>query len=168
MTSAATRPLSRGWGRLCTRPGPVLIGSQRHSCPLLVWPLGGVPGLKRTMARRQPSSVLSICMSRILDTSSVNTLQRRQIPRSELDTSCQRPHPGTPEGLREAWCGQGQLHGASWWAVAQTGPKGRSLNTGIPTPGTALPEMHPLPRQLVEFHTGNLGTKRGLLTSESR
>lgn len=33
------------------------------------------PGLKRTMARRQPSSVLSICMSFILDTSSVRTLR---------------------------------------------------------------------------------------------
>lgn len=33
-----------------------------------------VPGLKRTMARRQPSSDLSICMSFILDTSSVKTL----------------------------------------------------------------------------------------------
>ena len=37
-----------------------------------------IPGLKSTMARRQPSSVLSICMSRILDTSSVNTLQGKQ------------------------------------------------------------------------------------------
>lgn len=36
---------------------------------------GDPPGLKRTMARRQPSSVLSICMSFILDTSSVRTLQ---------------------------------------------------------------------------------------------
>lgn len=36
-----------------------------------------VPGLKRTMARRQPSSVLSICMSRILDTSSVSTLKEK-------------------------------------------------------------------------------------------
>lgn len=33
------------------------------------------PGLKRTIARRHPNSVLSICMSRIFDTSSVNTLQ---------------------------------------------------------------------------------------------
>lgn len=32
------------------------------------------PGLKRTMARRQPSSVLSICISLILLTSSVRTL----------------------------------------------------------------------------------------------
>lgn len=39
-----------------------------------------VPGLKRTMARRQPSSVLSICMSRILDTSSVSTLQGKRVP----------------------------------------------------------------------------------------
>lgn len=36
-----------------------------------------IPGLKRTMARRQPSSVLSICMSRILDTSSVSTLKEK-------------------------------------------------------------------------------------------
>lgn len=36
-----------------------------------------IPGLNRTMARRQPSSVLSICMSRILDTSSVSTLQEK-------------------------------------------------------------------------------------------
>jgi len=35
-----------------------------------------VPGLKRMMARRQPSSVLSICMSLILLTSSVSTLRR--------------------------------------------------------------------------------------------
>lgn len=35
-----------------------------------------VPGLKRMMARRQPSSVLSICMSLILLTSSVKTLRR--------------------------------------------------------------------------------------------
>lgn len=34
-----------------------------------------VPGLKRMMARRHPSSVLSICMSLILLTSSVKTLQ---------------------------------------------------------------------------------------------
>lgn len=34
-----------------------------------------LPGLKRTIARRHPNSVLSICMSRIFDTSSVRTLQ---------------------------------------------------------------------------------------------
>lgn len=33
------------------------------------------PGLKRTMALKHPSSVLSICMSLILDTSSVRTLR---------------------------------------------------------------------------------------------
>lgn len=33
------------------------------------------PGLKRTMALKHPSSVLSICMSLILDTSSVRTLK---------------------------------------------------------------------------------------------
>lgn len=37
-----------------------------------------VPGLKRMIARRQPSSVLSICMSLILLTSSVKTLRRKQ------------------------------------------------------------------------------------------
>lgn len=35
-----------------------------------------LPGLNRMIARRQPSSVLSILMSRILDTSSVSTLER--------------------------------------------------------------------------------------------
>lgn len=39
---------------------------------------GSVPGLKRMMARRQPSSVLSICMSLILLTSSVRTLAREE------------------------------------------------------------------------------------------
>lgn len=40
--------------------------------------LGGLlsPGLNSMIARRQPSSVLSILMSRILDTSSVSTLER--------------------------------------------------------------------------------------------
>lgn len=38
------------------------------------WQPHGLPGLNRTMARRQPSSDLSICMSFILDTSSVKTL----------------------------------------------------------------------------------------------
>lgn len=33
------------------------------------------PGLNSTMARRQPSSDLSICMSFILETSSVRTLR---------------------------------------------------------------------------------------------
>ncbi|TNN57127.1 hypothetical protein EYF80_032712 [Liparis tanakae] len=42
-----------------------------------------VPGLKRMMARRQPSSVLSICMSLILLTSSVSTLRRGGTSRSE-------------------------------------------------------------------------------------
>lgn len=48
--------------------------------PRLPWAerLGGLllPGLNRMIARRQPSSVLSILMSRILDTSSVSTLER--------------------------------------------------------------------------------------------
>lgn len=35
------------------------------------------PGLNRTMARRQPSSVLSICISLILLTSSVRTLNKK-------------------------------------------------------------------------------------------
>lgn len=35
-----------------------------------------LPGLNRMIALRQPSSVLSILMSRILDTSSVSTLER--------------------------------------------------------------------------------------------
>lgn len=51
-----------------------------------------VPGLKRMMARRQPSSVLSICMSLILLTSSVKTLQRgEEICRwqSQLETGSQ-------------------------------------------------------------------------------
>ena len=57
-----------------------------------------VPGLKRTMARRQPSSVLSICMSRILDTSSVSTLCAwgeggRQTSTSKPD----RALPGIPQ-----------------------------------------------------------------------
>lgn len=38
--------------------------------------MSSAPGLKRTMALRQPSSVLSICMSFIFDTSSVNTLHK--------------------------------------------------------------------------------------------
>ena len=37
------------------------------------------PGLKRTIARRQPSSVLSICISFILETNSVRTLQKIKI-----------------------------------------------------------------------------------------
>lgn len=36
------------------------------------------PGLKRTMARKQPNSVLSICISFILDTNSVRTLQENK------------------------------------------------------------------------------------------
>lgn len=39
------------------------------------------PGLKRTMARRQPSSVLSICISLILLTSSVRTLNDDRLGR---------------------------------------------------------------------------------------
>lgn len=39
------------------------------------------PGLKRTMARRQPSSVLSICISLILLTSSVRTLNDDRLKR---------------------------------------------------------------------------------------
>lgn len=41
------------------------------------------PGLKRTMARRQPSSVLSICISLILLTSSVRTLNHDRLSRLE-------------------------------------------------------------------------------------
>lgn len=41
----------------------------------------GAPGLKRTMARRQPSSVLSICISLILLTSSVRTLEDDRLGR---------------------------------------------------------------------------------------
>lgn len=37
-----------------------------------------LPGLNSTMARRQPSSVLSICMSLILDTNSVSTLRQKK------------------------------------------------------------------------------------------
>lgn len=62
------------------------VCSPDADCPSdLLWPRGGAcppglspasdsPGLNRTMARRQPSSDLSICMSFILDTSSVKTL----------------------------------------------------------------------------------------------
>lgn len=41
----------------------------------LYFSMAQAPGLKRTMARRQPSSVLSICISLILLTSSVRTLK---------------------------------------------------------------------------------------------
>lgn len=51
------------WG--CLPPPP----------PFPSWCRREVPGLKRTIARRQPNSVLSICMSRIFETSSVSTLQ---------------------------------------------------------------------------------------------
>lgn len=44
------------------------------------------------MARRQPSSVLSICMSRILDTSSVNTLQRKRAT-TAVQSDCAPPAP---------------------------------------------------------------------------
>lgn len=54
-----------------------------------------VPGLKSTMARRQPSSVLSMCMSLILDTSSVSTLHRRR-ERAEAHVK-PRPSRGPPQ-----------------------------------------------------------------------
>lgn len=58
-----------------------------------------LPGLNRMIARRQPSSVLSILMSRILDTSSVSTLERdlQVTQRSQLSQPWTRtsllPHP---------------------------------------------------------------------------
>lgn len=69
------------------------------------------------MARRQPSSVLSICMSRILDTSSVNTLKDRKATKSQSDHAphlpLTSPTTGRPWGLREprvalqvAWMGK--------------------------------------------------------------
>ena len=55
------------------------------------------------MARRQPSSVLSICMSRILDTSSVSTLWRGAGRGKHQHPNQTVPLPGpprnTPEGL---------------------------------------------------------------------
>lgn len=58
------------------------------------------PGLKRTMALRQPSSVLSICMSFILDTSSERTLQIQQSDQTleRSDTTSAQTHQ-TLEGL---------------------------------------------------------------------
>ena len=47
------------------------------------------------MARRQPSSVLSICMSRILDTSSVSTLRGKQANADVQVRPC--PSQGLPE-----------------------------------------------------------------------
>lgn len=50
--------------------------SPRHTSALQSYGSCSLPGLNRTMARRHPSSVLSICMSLIFDTSSVSTLQK--------------------------------------------------------------------------------------------
>lgn len=73
--------------------------------PWVPWPGSphGVPGLKSTMARRQPSSVLSMCMSRILDTSSVRTLQgggRTPRPHQTVPTLPQK-RPCSPQDSQE-------------------------------------------------------------------
>lgn len=72
---SAPRPLGglKDLSHLSTQSGQMLL---RYIVTQVTGVLAGdPPGLKRTMARRQPSSVLSICMSFILDTSSVRTLQ---------------------------------------------------------------------------------------------
>lgn len=65
---------------LTTQSGQMLLG---HVVTLMGVFDGDPPGLKRTMARRQPSSVLSISMSFILDTSSVRTLHDRKAANME-------------------------------------------------------------------------------------
>lgn len=77
-----------------------------------------VPGLNRTMARRQPSSVLSICMSRILDTSSVSTLQEKAGAKVHVRHILTRAPPRRIHWTREAQdgprmtesSGPGQVH----------------------------------------------------------
>ena len=78
--------------------------------------LGQVGG--RTMARRQPSSVLSICMSRILDTSSVSTLQEKAGAKVHIRHILTRAPPRRIHWTREAQdgprmtesSGPGQVH----------------------------------------------------------
>lgn len=53
---------TQGWGQIFLQ------------CHFELLQASDLPGLNRTMARRHPSSDLSICMSFILDTSSVKTL----------------------------------------------------------------------------------------------
>lgn len=50
------------------------VTCQGRACHLRLPRASDSPGLNKTMARRHPSSDLSICMSFILDTSSVKTL----------------------------------------------------------------------------------------------
>lgn len=88
---------------------------------------GAVPGLKRTMARRQPSSVLSICMSRILDTSSVSTLRRtRHRGPSQAVAS-----PGTPAASPEDSLGKRRGRRAQ--------PRAAGPNRGAAWPGPDVP-----------------------------
>ena len=108
--SLAAEPIARERGRLRGgaggrhRPISGMWGCGGRPAALAPWGADtrpgrqAVPGLKRTMARRQPSSVLSICMSRILDTSSVSTLCAwgeggRQTSTSKPD----RALPGAPQ-----------------------------------------------------------------------
>lgn len=93
-----------------------------------------VPGLKRTMARRQPSSVLSMCMSLILDTSSVSTLQGEQV--SHKAHSKPHPSPGPPRNTHRsqgAQCDAGR-------PLRRARPNGgcQDRSNICPTPGWAL------------------------------
>lgn len=77
-----TTPSKDGWNRQGgtdpppPHPLPATPPSARQKRPSPPPPPCPSPGLKRMMARRQPSSVLSIRMSRIFDTSSVSTLHK--------------------------------------------------------------------------------------------
>lgn len=102
----------RGCGRRgCERRGWRVLWLWAAECGCHGWgTVAGarraVPGLKSTMARRQPSSVLSMCMSRILDTSSVRTLRgsrRTPRPRQTVPTLGPQKYPqdsGSPRGPR--------------------------------------------------------------------
>ena len=66
------------------------------------------PGLNRTMARRQPSSVLSICMSFILDTSSVRTLSETDVTPREQNDNDKKTTESTRSSRTRTACGVGR------------------------------------------------------------
>lgn len=76
-----------------------LLWPRGSTCYLGLSPASDLPGLNRTMARRHPSSDLSICMSFILDTSSVKTLCVGDMG-EQTETSCStEKHLGQALGI---------------------------------------------------------------------